>query len=151
MITKHRGFTLIELVITVAIIAIFAAIAIPGYQHYMRKQDFSVAQQYASCVAMELDRYKARNFSYKDFHIEKSGCTAPDNYDFLLADSSSTEDNLVEMHEGSGLGWGLKAEASDAKNYSFLINSAGERCKNKSYSVITWTSCGTKDTGSESF
>lgn len=40
---KHRGFTLIELMIVVAIIAVLAAVALPAYQNYVAKSQLTAA------------------------------------------------------------------------------------------------------------
>lgn len=48
--TAHRGFTLIELMITVAIVAILAAVALPSYTQYVQKARRADAQSFMAEV-----------------------------------------------------------------------------------------------------
>jgi type IV pilus assembly protein PilA len=53
----QKGFTLIELMIVVAIIAILAAIAIPQYQNYVTKSQFSESQTVADGMKTQISEY----------------------------------------------------------------------------------------------
>lgn len=45
MIIKMKGFTLVELMVVVMVVAVVAAIALPNYQAYVRKSMENSAQQ----------------------------------------------------------------------------------------------------------
>ena len=56
MIRKQQGFTLIELMIAVAIVGIIAAIALPSYQAIVRKSNRAEAKTELMDVAQRLQR-----------------------------------------------------------------------------------------------
>ena len=64
---RVNGFTLIELMLVLVLIAIFMVIAIPSYQEYVRRADASVVQQEMQKIAEQLARHKAKNFTYRGF------------------------------------------------------------------------------------
>jgi type IV pilus assembly protein PilE len=54
---RQQGFSLIELMVTVAIIAILSAIAIPSYQRYVIKSNRAAAQGFMLSVANRQEQY----------------------------------------------------------------------------------------------
>jgi type IV pilus assembly protein PilE len=59
-----KGFTLIELMITVAAIAILAAIALPSYNDYVLRAKFSEATGNLADLRVKMEQYYADNRRY---------------------------------------------------------------------------------------
>lgn len=74
---RHRGFTLIELIIVVAIIAILASIAVPSYESYMIKTRRATAATCLLEISQFLERFFTVNLQY-DKDAAGTGITMPD-------------------------------------------------------------------------
>ncbi|MEN8429980.1 pilin [Acinetobacter towneri] len=74
----QKGFTLIELMIVVAIIGILAAIAIPQYQNYVGRSNIAAAVQTISSNKTGLEEYV---MEYGEFPDGTTAPVAADNSD----------------------------------------------------------------------
>jgi len=67
---KYRvGFSLMELMIILLLISILLCLAVPSYKVYLERKDLIEAKQQALKIASELERFKARNYSYQGFDL----------------------------------------------------------------------------------
>lgn len=78
--TKTRGFTLVELMIVIAIIGIISAIAFPSYQSYMNKSRRSDAKVALSKMADRQERYYLQNNTYTTAVNDVGGAATIEGY-----------------------------------------------------------------------
>lgn len=143
---SQQGFTLLELMIAVAIVAILTAVAIPSYQGYAQRTSRADLEAELMRAAGRLERLKAQNFSYTGAtlggsssdtvmsHSPSSRPAADAKYNITLASikADGTVDYSTNPLAAGAVGFELKATSTsrfDSHGTEVLkINHLGQKC-----------------------
>lgn len=118
---RSRGFTLIELMITVAVIGILAAIAIPSYQSYVREARRSEGTSGLLEMQSLQERWRLNNTTYGTaVNLATVGALPTSTYyGFAVTANTATAFTLTATAQSS--------QTSDTGCTSLTINQAGAR------------------------
>ncbi len=100
MKNEHQGFTLIELMIVVAIIGILAAIAIPAYQDYTIRAQVSEGLSLSSAAKASIGEYYAYRGIFPTDNAE-AGLAAPGNIAGKYVSSVAAAANVITVTYGN--------------------------------------------------
>ena len=139
---NNKGFTLIELMIVVAIIGILASIAYPAYQDYVARAKRGDAKVELLSLQLAQEKYRANNITYgtlAQLGVVAAGVTtmlaAEGDYNLTVSNITAATYMLTATRTGS--------QASD-KCGNFSINQAGTKTIASAYGSYTVEDCWNK-------
>lgn len=117
--SHNQGFTLIELMITVAIIGILASIALPAYQNYVRQARRADAMASLLDLQAQQERWRVNNTTY----AATGSLTVPasDYYTFTVTSNTATAYTLTASAITG------TTQADDTGCTTLTVNAANEK------------------------
>jgi type IV pilus assembly protein PilE len=133
-----RGFTLIELMVAVAIVAILAGVALPSYREYVIRGHLADASNGLALMRAQMERHYQDNRTYATAGTFTTPCASADA-------TTRTFNNFVVSCSGTPTATAFTLAATGngpAAGFTFTINQADVRATTAAPSG--WPTCATK-------
>ena len=137
---SHRGFTLVELMVTVAILAIIAAIAYPSYASYVMRANRTDATSGLIQAAQGLQRCYSQSgiFSYQSCAVPAS---SPNGYYTITPTLTAPSSTALSTFVLTATPATRSPQTRDTQCASFTINSVGTQAAYTSANAVNTTTC----------
>jgi type IV pilus assembly protein PilE len=114
---QNNGFTLIELMMTLVVVAILTTIAVPSYQAQVRKTRRAEAQAGLMELQNFMERYFTSNNCYQDKGADKSCAETGDNVNPVLP--------FTALPKGGTAYYSMTLSAAGAGSYTLRATPSG--------------------------
>ena len=118
---KENGFTLIELMVVIIILAVVAAIALPNFLEQTRKARRSDAKQPLFDVAAQLEQYYQDNKGYSGYVISTTTASSPEGYYTISFFAGPTTTSYTIQAAPTG------TQVKDTKCKTFRLDNLGQK------------------------
>lgn len=115
----QRGFTLIELMMALVVVAILTAIALPSYTSYITRGKIPDATANLSAKRVQMEQWFQDNRSYVGATACNADTTSSKNFNFSCTVQTATAYTLQAAGKSSMAGFTYAVDQSDAKTSAF--------------------------------
>ncbi len=124
--SNQYGFSLIEMMIVVAIIGLLASIAVPGYQDYVKSGNAAEAPANLANCRVQAEQFFQDNFTYVGFVCNPADAKF---FDYAVNDQTATTYTLAATGKS----------AQNMGNFAFTVNQ--DNAKTSTYDGTTGATC----------